>query len=233
MLWVRVAKYVLWKAEEKWRARGCGLPFGGQHDDEHVLRGMMWADNYWQRQQGEIDLHGERRHRGAAVSGHETKAGITVVDKCTQTQGHEDLACGSRDSAWDLSLCEVFESLGYRFHRDGKCSRAAEHTMCKALRSWWRDKCIYRVKTVPMTAQCKRVHSHVYSTVLNGSSNWRWSGAMINKVCAWEGQILRFSLQTTNEAGRNLGGPQNKKVTVSTKQLEEGGLAVTNRENWK
>ena len=24
-----------------------GLPFGGQHDNEYVLRGMMWADNFW------------------------------------------------------------------------------------------------------------------------------------------------------------------------------------------
>ena len=23
------------------------LPFGGQHDNEYVLRGMRWADNYW------------------------------------------------------------------------------------------------------------------------------------------------------------------------------------------
>ena len=38
--------------------------------------------------------------------------------------------------------------------------------MCKALRSWWRDKCIYRSKTVSMTTKCKRVHSHVHSTVL-------------------------------------------------------------------
>ena len=47
VLWRRVAQYVLWKAEEKWRAKGWGLPFGGQHDDEHLLRGMMWAGNYW------------------------------------------------------------------------------------------------------------------------------------------------------------------------------------------
>ena len=47
MLLGRVAKYVLWKAEEKWRAKGWELPFGGQHDNEYVLRGMMWADNYW------------------------------------------------------------------------------------------------------------------------------------------------------------------------------------------
>ena len=67
--------------------------------------------------------------------------------------------------------------------------------MCKALRSWWRDKYIYRSKTVTMTTKCKRVHSHVFSTVLNGSINWPWSGAVINKVRAWESQILRFTFR--------------------------------------
>ena len=43
----RVAKCVLWKVEEKWEANGWGLPFGGRHDNEYVLRGMMLADNYW------------------------------------------------------------------------------------------------------------------------------------------------------------------------------------------
>ena len=42
---VLVAKYELWKAEEKWKAKGWVLPFGGQRDNEYVLRGMMWADN--------------------------------------------------------------------------------------------------------------------------------------------------------------------------------------------
>ena len=80
--------------------------------------------------------------------------------------------------------------LGYRFRRDGKGFQGAERSMCKALRSWWRDKYIYRSKTVTMTTKCKRVHSHVYSTVLKGSIDWPWSGAMINKVRAWESQIL-------------------------------------------
>ena len=43
----RVAKYVLWKAEEKWKTRGWKLSLGGKNDSEHVLRGMMWADNCW------------------------------------------------------------------------------------------------------------------------------------------------------------------------------------------
>ena len=47
VLWRRAAKYALWKAEENWKAKGWGLPFDGQHDNEYVLRGMMWADNYW------------------------------------------------------------------------------------------------------------------------------------------------------------------------------------------
>ena len=46
VLWGRVAKYVLWKAEGKWKAKGWGLLFGGQHDTDYVLRGMMWAGNY-------------------------------------------------------------------------------------------------------------------------------------------------------------------------------------------
>ena len=45
MLWGRVAKYVLWKAEHKWKARGWCLAFGGKYGKEYVLRGMMWADN--------------------------------------------------------------------------------------------------------------------------------------------------------------------------------------------
>ena len=47
VLWGRVVKYVSWKAEEKWKARDWGLSFGGKSDNEYVLRGMMWADNYW------------------------------------------------------------------------------------------------------------------------------------------------------------------------------------------
>ena len=47
VLWGRIAKYVLSKAEEKWRAKGWGLSFERQHDNENTLRGMMWADTYW------------------------------------------------------------------------------------------------------------------------------------------------------------------------------------------
>ena len=37
----------LWKAEEKWKARGWELPVGGETDNEYVLRGMTWDVNYW------------------------------------------------------------------------------------------------------------------------------------------------------------------------------------------
>ena len=46
LLW-RVAKYVLWKTEERWKARGWSLSFGVEPDNEYVLRSMMWADNNW------------------------------------------------------------------------------------------------------------------------------------------------------------------------------------------
>ena len=39
-MWERVAKYV-----QKAKIRGWGLTFGGLNDNEHVLRGMVWADN--------------------------------------------------------------------------------------------------------------------------------------------------------------------------------------------
>ena len=113
------------------------------------------------------------------------------------------------------------------FHRDGKGFQGAERTMCKALRSWWRDKYIYRAKTVPMTTKCKRVHCQVYSTVLNGSVSWPWSGAMINKVRAWEAQILRL----TSRPRMRPAFLQNKNIAVPSDQLEENELVVINSEN--
>ena len=46
-----------------------------------------------------------------------------------------------------------------------------------------------------MTTKCKRVHSHVYSTALNGSISWPWSGAMLNEVRAWGSQFLRLTFR--------------------------------------
>ena len=116
----------------------------------------------------------------------------------TSTHKHEDaqtLRVGSRGGIWDLPFCENPDVLGYRFHRDGKGFQGAERTMCKAMKSWWRDQYIYRAKTVHLKDKCKRVHSHVCSTVLNGTINWPWSGAMITKVRAWESQILRLTFR--------------------------------------
>ena len=47
VLWRCLAKYVLRKAAEKWKARGWETPFGGKSDNEYVLHGMMWAGNCW------------------------------------------------------------------------------------------------------------------------------------------------------------------------------------------
>ena len=45
MLWGRVPKYVLWRAEEKWRTKGWELSFGGLHDDEYTDNFWMFSDN--------------------------------------------------------------------------------------------------------------------------------------------------------------------------------------------
>ena len=102
------------------------------------------------------------------------------------------LRVGSRTKTWEFPFREVFEVLGYRFHQDGKGFQGAERTMCKGMGSWWCDKFIYCSKTV---TKCKRVHSHVYSTALNGSINCPWSGVLINKVRAWEAKILRLTFR--------------------------------------
>ena len=105
---------------------------------------------------------------------------------------------------------------GYRYRRDGKGFQGAER----------RDKYIYRSKTVPMTAKCKRVHSHVYSTVLNGSIDWPCSGAMTNKVRALEAQVLRLTFKPRMKPDETWVGYKNKSVAVPTEQLEEDGLGV-------
>ena len=40
---------------------------------------------------------------------------------------------GTGGFTWDLPFKEVFEVLGYRFHRGGKWSQAADRTLCKGI----------------------------------------------------------------------------------------------------
>ena len=150
----------------------------------------------------------------------------------TSTHKHEDmrtLCVGGRDKVWDLPLCEIFDLLGYLFHGDGKGFQGAERSKCKALRSW-RDKYIYRSKTVPLTTKCKRVHSHVHSSVLNGSINWLWSGAMINKVRAWEAQMLRLAFRPRMKRDETW-VTYRIRTSVHADQLEKDGPAAVNRKN--
>ena len=64
-----------------------------------------------------------------------------------------------------LALDGVVRFLSNRFHRDVKGVQGAERKMCKGLGSWWRDRFICRSKY-----PC------------NGSINWSWSGAVLDKV---------------------------------------------------
>ena len=101
--------------------------------------------------------------------------------------------------------------------------------MCKGMGSWWRDKYIYRSKTVPMPTKCRRVHSHVYSTALNSSINLPSSGVMIHKVRAWGSEDTTSQLQASHEAGRNMGGLQNKNSNFFTKKFQEDGSTAADR----
>ena len=76
-------------------------------------------------------------------------------------------ASGSRDRAWVSIFAKSLIYWDTFFTAMGRSVQGVEWSMCKDLRSWWRDKYIYRSKTVPMMTKCKRVHSHIYSTVLN------------------------------------------------------------------
>ena len=116
----------------------------------------------------------------------------------TSTHKRKDmttLRVGSRNKTWEHPFREVLEILGYRYNQDVKAPQGAARTMCKGLEGWWRDKFIYCSKTVPMLTRCRRVLSHVYSTVRKGSINWPWSAAMIEKVRARDAKILRYTLR--------------------------------------
>ena len=185
------------KLKKSGKPKVLGLPCGGQHDSEYVLRGMMWTDNYW--------LFCENKKRLLCMVNDiiEELLDLDMEPKTeslwwTSTCKEEEkntLQVGCRTRVWELPLREVFKILGYRYHRDGKGFQGAESTTCKGMGSLCRGTYICRSKTVPMAAKCKRVHGHVYSTVLNGSINWPWSGATINTVRAWEAKILRLTFR--------------------------------------
>ena len=118
-LWGRVAKQVLWTAEEKWRAEGWGLSFGGQHDNEYTLRGMMRANKYW--------LFSDSREKLICMVNDLISLWWTSTCK---NENMRSSRVGVRDRAWDLPFCEVFDVLGYRFHRDGKGCQGAARSVC-------------------------------------------------------------------------------------------------------
>ena len=86
MLWGRVAKYVLWNAKGKWKARGWGLSAGGKNDNEYVLRGMMWAENcrlFSDIKERLVCMVSGIIRRAAAI-GHGTQTRVAVVEKQLQ-----------------------------------------------------------------------------------------------------------------------------------------------------
>ena len=79
-----------------------------------------------------LDPHGERHNRGFAGSGHGAQAAITVVDKHTQTRGHEDFACGKQRQSLGSALLRSLYVLGYRFIVTGRDSSAPNAPSARA-----------------------------------------------------------------------------------------------------
>ena len=129
--------------------------------NEHSLRSMMWADNYW--------LFCDSKERLVCMVSDiiEELLDLDTVPKQESlwwTTTHRN-----RGLAWDLPFRGVFEVLGYRFHRGGKGSQCADRTLCKGTARWWRDGYTYRSKSVPMKTKCRRVLSRGFSTALLAS----------------------------------------------------------------
>ena len=169
VLWGRVANYVSRKSEEKCKARGWGPTFGDENDNDYVLRCMMWADNYW-------TFCSKKERLVCMVS--DIIAELLELDMepkpeslwrsgTHQAEETKTLSVENRGRAWDLPFVEVFDVLGYRFHRDGNGYEGADRTLCKGFASWWQIH--LPVEGVPMKTKCRRVLGHVFSAALNGS----------------------------------------------------------------
>ena len=154
-----------------------GLTFGGEYDTQHVLRGMMWSDNYW--------LFCDKSVRLVSMVNDvieelldldmEPKLESLWWTSTHEAEEKETLKMVNRGLAWDLSF------IGWQ-----RVSGCRSNVCAKGMGSWWRDGYICRSERVPMKTKCRRVLSHVYSTAQNGSVNWPWSVAMLAEVRAWE-----------------------------------------------
>ena len=171
------------------------------------MRVVMWADNYW--------LFRDSKER-LACKVNDIIAELLDLDMDPKpeslwwTSTHHaaekmTLSVGYRGLAWDFSFKDVFEVLGYLFHRDGMGFQGADRTMCKGLGSWWRDRYIYRSKSVSMHAKCRRA--------------------------CMGGQNLASYLSCSDVCRRMLGASQEEDNLFFAHQVEENGSAHRSRKD--
>ena len=226
MLWGRVAKHVLWKAEEKRRSRGWGLSFRRQTDNVYTLRSLMWADNYWLFcHDREILVHLVNDIIEELLDlDMEPKPESLWWTSSYEEEGQITLKVTGRGKEWDLPFMEVFDVLGYRFQRDGKGTQGVEKTLRKGMGCWWRDAYIYRSKSVSLKTKCQRVVSHVFSTALNSSVNWNWTNINARAVQRWETKILRLTLRPKMLPGEEWVTYKRRTARMMRIQWKEMGL---------
>ena len=107
-----------------------GLPFGGQHDNEYVLRGMMWADNCWSSSDNRemmICMVNDIIEELLDVDMEPKPESLWWIS----THKHEDmrtLLVGGRDRVCCFFV-KSWMCWGSVFHRDGKGFQGTERTM--------------------------------------------------------------------------------------------------------
>ena len=115
-----------------------------------------------------------------------------MVDEHASSWGEKDVESWEQGPHVGPSLQRRVRSLGIPFPPKG--FQGADRTLCKGVGSWRRNRYIHRSKSANMQAKCRRVLSHVNSTALNDSVNWRWSLAMQEKGACMGGQNLASHL---------------------------------------
>ena len=205
VLWGRVAKYVPWKAEEKCKAKGWDFSFGGENENECVLGCMMWADNSWQFCDSKERFTSTVNDVIAELLELDTEPQRESLWRTSTHHAYQKktLRVGNRGLALDLPCKGVSEGTPHRFHRDGMGSQGADRTLCKGMASWWRDRYIYRSKSVFLkNDMSKSSQPRVYSTALNEALAGRgvspyWLGR------GWESKIQSLTSRPKMFAGES------------------------------
>ena len=132
----RLAKYVLWKVERRWKIKGWCITFGGDGDNEYRFSGVMWADSYCLFSDDEEKLMWVNDILEELLDLDMEPKPESLWWMSTHTDEDERmLKVERRGKSWDLPFVEAFDFLWCRFRRTGQV-QGAEKTLRNCLGSW-------------------------------------------------------------------------------------------------